>query len=197
MNGNPFSTPAESSLLSRRGFFDWTSRGLGGAALSSLLIRDGLATQSKESHYPPRAKRVIHICLCGGLSQVDSFDYKPKLKTMHGKSLVAEEKPDVFFGKVGRLRRSDFRFQQRGQSGLWISDLFPHIAERADDLTVIRSMHSETGNHTPALFLSNSGFQRNGFPSLGSWLSYGIGSEANDLPAYVVIPDARGAPSGG
>ncbi len=86
--------------LNRRDFFDWTARGLSGAALSSLLIRDGLAAQPKLSNYAPKAKRVIHICLCGGLSQVDSFDYKPKLKEMHGKSLKASEKPDVFFGQV-------------------------------------------------------------------------------------------------
>ena len=196
MNGNPFSTPTESSLLSRRGFFDWTSRGLGGAALSSLLIRDGLATQSKESHYPPRAKRVIHICLCGGLSQVDSFDYKPKLKTMHGKSLVAEEKPDVFFGKVGLLRSSDWEFKQRGESGLWVSDLFPNIATVADELTVIKSMVAESSSHTPATFQESSGFRFNGFPVMGSWVSYGLGNMTEDLPTYVVLPDSRGLPAG-
>ncbi|MDP7204750.1 MAG: DUF1501 domain-containing protein, partial [Pirellulaceae bacterium] len=92
---------------------------------------------------------------------------------------------------------SDWEFRQRGKSGLWISEMFPEIARRADMLTVIRSMVSDSANHTPALFVSNSGFQANGFPSLGSWLSFGLGSETESLPAYVVLPDGRGGPNGG
>lgn len=164
----------------------------GAGGLASLALGNGQAP-----HFAPRARRAIHICLVGGLSQVDSFDHKPELARFHGKTPPMEERPDVFFGKVGLLRQSDFAFRQRGESGLWVSDLFPHLARRADQLTVIRSMHGETGNHTPGLFLANSGFPRNGFPCLGSWLSYGLGTEAGDLPAHVVIPDARGAPSGG
>jgi hypothetical protein len=139
---------------------------------------------------------VIHICLCGGLSQVDSFDYKPKLKTMHGKSLAAEEKPDVFFGKVGLLRSSDWEFKQRGESGLWVSDLFPNIATVADELTVIKSMVAESSSHTPATFQESSGFRFNGFPVMGSWVSYGLGNMTEDLPTYVVLPDSRGLPAG-
>ena len=175
----------------------------GGRTLASLALIDllGAGTQASQGrglpHFAPRARRAIHICLVGGLSQVDSFDYKPELERFHGRTPPMEERPDVFFGKVGLLRQSDFAFRRRGQSGLWVSDLFPHLAQRADDLTVIRSMHSQTANHTPGLFLANSGFQRNGFPSLGGWLSFGLGNEAQDLPTYVVIPDARGAPSGG
>ena len=108
-----------------------------------------------------------------------------------------DERPDVFFGQVGRLRKPDWAFRQRGQSGLWVSDLFPHLAEVADELTVIRSMVAETSNHTPATFQENSGFRLNGFPALGAWLCYGLGSEADDLPAFVVIPDARELPAGG
>ena len=88
-------------------------------------------------------------------------------------------------------------FKQRGKSGLWISELFPHTAEVADELTLIRSMVAETSNHTPATFQANSGFRLNGFPVLGSWLSFGMGSETDDLPAYVVLPDPRGLPAGG
>ncbi len=110
---------------------------------------------------------------------------------------LVDERPDVFFGQVGRLRKPDWEFRQRGQSGLWISDLFPHLAEVADELTVIRSMVAETSNHTPATFQENSGFRLNGFPALGAWLSYGLGSESDDLPAFVVIPDAREFPAGG
>ena len=184
----------EPALLSRRCLLNWGAHGLGATALSSLL--QGGETGTSIPHFAPRAKRVINICLVGGLSQVDSFDYKPELEKFHGK-IPPGKRPDVFFGRVGRIRKNDWEFRQRGRSGLWISELFPHLAGVADELTVIRSMHSETGNHTPALFLSNSGFQANGFPSLGSWLSYGLGNLSDSLPAFVVLPDARGAPSGG
>ena len=140
---------------------------------------------------------MIHIVACGGVSQVDSFDYKPELAKYHGKSLDGDEKPDVFFGKVGLLRKNDWEFKQRGQSGLWVSELFPHLASVADELTVIRSMFAETSNHTPATFQENTGFRLNGFPVVGAWTSYGLGAETDDLPAYVVIPDPRGVPAGG
>ncbi len=135
--------------------------------------------------------------MCGGVSQVDSFDYKPDLDRLHGKSLTADERPDVFFGQVGLLRRPDWAFQQRGNSGLWVSDLFPHLGEVADDLTFIRSMFAETSNHTPATFQANTGFRLNGFPTLGAWLAYGLGNDTEDLPAYIVIGDPRGHPAGG
>jgi hypothetical protein len=131
------------------------------------------------------------------VSQVDSFDYKPGLIARHGKSLESRERPDVFFGQVGLLRKPDWQFRRRGQSGLWISELFPHLAQVADELTVINSMVAETSNHTPATFQENTGFRLNGFPVLGSWLAYGLGSEAEDLPAFVVIPDVREYPAGG
>ena len=103
----------------------------------------------------------------------------------------------MFFGQVGLLRQNDLAFQQRGQSGLWITELFPHIAGVADELTVIRSMVAESSNHTPATFQENTGFRLNGFPTLGSWLSYGLGCETDELPAFVVLPDPRGLPAGG
>src|SRR5262245_26019632 len=115
-------------MFDRRGFLSWVSSGLGGAALASLLSRETRAQQAtipgeasdSPPHHPPKARRAIHICLCGGLSQVDSFDYKPELERLHGRSLTASERPDVFFGQVGLLRRSDWAFRQRGQCGLWI-----------------------------------------------------------------------------
>ncbi len=191
--------------IDRREFFSWVSTGLGGAALASLLTADGTARAAPlpgdaadpPPHHRPRAKRAIHICLCGALSHVDSFDYKPALARYHGRPMPASEKPDVFFGQVGLLRKNDWDFKQRGKSGLWISDLFPQIAGVADELTVIQSMFAETSNHTPATFQENSGFRLNGFPVLGSWLSYGLGAECDNLPSYVVIPDARGFPAGG
>jgi hypothetical protein len=189
----------------RRDVLSWPLCGLGGAALLSLLSDDGMLraapvpgeASDPPPHHPPKARRAIHIFLCGGLSQVDSFDYKPQLKKLHGKSLAADERPDVFFGQVGLLRKPDWKFQQRGASGLWVSDLFPHLADLADDLTFIHSMYAETSNHTPATFQANTGFRLNGFPTLGAWLSYGLGNETEDLPAYVVIGDTRGQPAGG
>ena len=184
------------AIIKRRDFLNCSTHGIGGEALSSMFLEEGYASQPISPHFAPNVKQVIHICLCGGISQVDSFDYKPKLKEMHGKSLQADEKPDVFFGRVGLLRSNDWEFKQRGQSGMWISDLFPHIATVADELTVINSMVAESSSHTPATFQESSGFRLNGFPVMGSWVSYGLGNMTNDLPTYVVLPDARGMPAG-
>ena len=187
---------------SRRDFLSTAATGLAGIAATSLLSETNRmalpgAAADPAPHFPPRAKKVIHIVLCGGLSQVDSFDYKPELARHHGQSLPGNEQPDVFFGQVGLLKRNDWAFRRRGQSGLWVSELFPHLGEVADELTLIRSMYAETSNHTPATFQENTGFRLNGFPVAGAWLSYGLGCETDDLPAYVVIPDPRGYPAGG
>jgi hypothetical protein len=189
----------------RRDFFSWSAQGLGSVALASLLMRDKrlqAAAVPGEAHdlpphFPAKAKRVIHIYACGGVSQVDAFDYKPELIQQHEKPLNSSERPDVFFGKVGLLCKPLYDFKQRGQSGLWISDLFPKLAEVADELTFVQSMVAETSNHTPATFQANTGFRLNGFPVMGSWLSYGLGAETDELPAFVVIPDSRGVPAGG
>ncbi|HAB12757.1 MAG TPA: DUF1501 domain-containing protein, partial [Planctomycetaceae bacterium] len=184
--------------MSRRHFLDFAQAGISGTALMSLLADDRPATGSGTSpHTAPRARRVIHVVATGGFSQVDSFDYKPQLARLHGTPLKSDEKPDVFFGQVGLLRQSDWPFRQRGDGGLWISELFPHLAGVADELTVIKSMVAETSNHTPATFQENTGFRLNGFPVLGSWLSYGLGSASRNLPTHVVIPDPRGLPAGG
>ncbi|HEY4313633.1 MAG TPA: DUF1501 domain-containing protein [Pirellulales bacterium] len=193
------------STETRREFLSWVGNGLSSAALASLMLGDrtlGAAPISGDAadlppHRPVKARRAIHICLCGAMSHVDTFDHKPELTRLHGKSLSTDEKPDVFFGQVGLLRAPAWKFQQRGQSGLWVSDLLPHIAEVADELTVINSMYAETSNHTPAMFQENTGFRLNGFPVLGSWLSYGLGCETDNLPSFVVIPDARELPAGG
>lgn len=192
-------------MTSRRDFLSWSAQGLGSVALASLLSREGVVRAAAvpgeaadlPPHFPAKAKRVIHIFACGGVSQIDAFDYKPELVKQHGKPLMSAERPDVFFGKVGLLKKPVFDFQQRGQSGLWISDLFPKLAEVADDLTFIQSMVAETSNHTPGTFQANTGFRLNGFPVMGAWMSYGLGAETDELPAYVVIPDSRGVPAGG
>jgi hypothetical protein len=196
--------PSNASPLDRRGFFSWTASGLAGAAVASLLGKEGLAqaaavkgeASDPPPHHPAKAKRVLHLCLCGGVNQVDTFDYKPELAKFHGKPLPGSEKPETFFGQIGLLRQNDWAFKQRGESGLWISDLFPHLAEVADELTVINSMVADSANHTPATFQENTGFRLNGYPVMGSWVSYGLGCETDDLPAYVVLPDARGQPAG-
>ena len=194
-----------STNLTRRELFHWASTGLGGPALLSLLMRDGtlkaerIPGEADDSppHFPAKAKRVVHIVACGGVSQIDSFDPKPELAKRHGKPMGGDEKPDVFFGKIGLLRKNDWEFKPRGKSGLPVSELFPHLATVADELTVIRSMFAETSNHTPATFQENTGFRLNGFPVVGAWTSFGLGAETDDLPAYVVIPDPRGLAAGG
>lgn len=202
--------------LSRRRLLRLSSNSLAGAAFAWLCQRDsiasGLSTVENESsptghhspkghlrefHHVPKAKRVIHLCLCGGYSHLDSFDYKPSLKSFHGKSLETSDRPVTFFDQIGLIRKNDWEFKQRGESGLWISELFPNIATVADDLTIINSMVAESANHTPATFEENTGFRQNGFPVMGSWISYGLGTETEELPSYVVLPDQRGMPAGG
>ncbi len=184
----------------RRDFLEFSLGGLAAAALHGLLNGPARGKPAAGGQPLPRpvarAKRAVHICLVGGLSQVDSFDHKPELDRLHGKPLPGKEKPEVFFNSVGLLRRSEWAFRQRGQSGLWISELFPHLATVADELTVIRSMVADTPNHMPAMFQENTGFQSNGFPSLGSWLSYGLGNDTDNLPTFAVLPDSRSLPNG-
>ncbi len=190
-------------MITRRRFLDDFATGLGGMALVDILAREspagsapGDAADSPEPHHPPKARRAIQIFLQGGLSHLDSFDPKPELDKLHGKSVPGDQKPQAFMGKVGLLHRPHFAFKQRGQSGLWVSDLFPHIAEVADELTVIKSIWAGTGNHTPATYEANSGFRTLGFPAAGTWISYGLGCEADNLPTFVVFPDTRSWPTG-
>ena len=189
------------SPLTRRHFLDDAGLGLGSIALLWLLGRDRLLAADQPgsplTHFPPQAKRVIHIFSPGGVSQVDTFDYKPELERLDGMPLSGKGEIDTFFGRPGNLRKSVFKFAQHGKSGQWISDLFPHLAGCADDLTLIKSMVTKSSSHTPACFQMNTGFTMNGYPSLGAWLSYGLGSSNEELPAFVVLPDPRGLPNGG
>jgi hypothetical protein len=186
---------------SRRTFCNQLAGGLGSIALASLLDHDhALADSAPSSHTTPhafaRAKRCIHIFSPGGVSQVDTFDHKPALERLDGKRLLGEGEIDTFFGKIGVLRKSFFRFRQHGESGSWVSSLFPHLARRADDLTYFHTLVSKSSSHTPACFQMNTGFTQVGFPSVGSWLSYGLGSLNDELPTFVVLPDPRGLPNG-
>lgn len=194
-------TPLRPIESTRRDFLRDAVFGLHAVAAADLLLRAGRlqAADAKTPaglHHAARAKQVIHIFLGGGLSHVDSFDYKPELEKFHDRDIPASiGKADVFNGKVGRLHKSHYAFKKRGRSGLWVSDLFPEIAGIADELTVIKSMVAETANHIPGVFQANTGFRQMGFPSMGSWLSYGLGSENESLPSFVVLPDARGIPN--
>ncbi len=187
--------------LSRRDFLANTGAGIGGLALSWLLHSDALASGATSPYaarlpmFRPKVRRVIHICALGGVSHVDTFDHKPELERRHG--MDSGRKFDTFFSQPGTLLKSPFAFKRHGSSGRWVSDLLPHLATRVDDLTFIHSMRSRSSNHTPATFLMNSGFTFNGFPSMGAWISYGLGSENQNFPAYVVLPDPRQLPAGG
>ncbi|MBM3784035.1 MAG: DUF1501 domain-containing protein [Acidobacteria bacterium] len=169
----------------RRLLFD-TGAGFGWLALSAL---DAPAS----THFAAKAKRVIQIFAVGGMSHIDTFDAKPELTKRTGKPF---DMP-TFFGQGGNLMGCPFEFKQRGQSGLWVSDLLPHIAESADKLTVIRSMVAKSANHMPALAQMNTGFVLSGFPSMGAWVTYALGAGNENLPAFVVLPDARTQPWGG
>jgi hypothetical protein len=185
----------------RRDLFQWGTNGLAATALATLLHEEAQSARpsaARDSGSPPaRVRRAIQICLVGGLSHLDSFDHKPDLTRLHGTPLKTDEEVDLFFGQMGLLRKEDWAFRPRGESGLMISDLFPEIAGHADKLTILRSMESKSANHTPGLFLANSGFEFSGFPSMGSWVSYGLGVANESLPAYVVLNDERGAPNTG
>jgi hypothetical protein len=169
--------------------------GLGTIALASLLDQD--RGHADRPHNFARAKRCIHIFSPGGVSQVDTFDYKPALERLDGKRLMGKGEIDTFFGKIGVLRKSFYRFRQHGANGSWVSELFPHLANRVDDLTFFHTLVAKSSSHTPACFQMNTGFTQVGFPSVGSWLSYGLGAANDELPTFVVLPDPRGLPNGG
>ncbi|MEQ9407174.1 MAG: DUF1501 domain-containing protein [Fuerstiella sp.] len=185
--------PSASVKTSRRTFLETAGGGFGGLALAALLADDSRA----EPHYRPRARRVIQIFCPGGMSQVDTFDHKPELQKRAGQPFDPDGRLQFFASKPGQCQPSFWKFRQHGQSGLWMSDLFPRLATCVDDMAFIYSMHSKTALHGPACFMMNTGFTLPGFPSMGSWVTYGLGSEADDLPAFVVLPDPRGLPPGG
>ncbi len=178
---------------SRRDFLQSAGGGLGGLALTAMLAGEGRA----KLHHAPKAKRVIQIFCPGGMSQVDTFDYKPELEKRAGKPFDPDGTLQFFASKPGNCQGSHWKFRQRGESGLWVSDLFPKLAKCVDEMAFVYSMQSKTALHGPACFMMNTGFTLPGFPSMGSWVTYGLGSEADDLPAFVVLPDPRGLPPGG
>jgi hypothetical protein len=200
--------------MSRRGFFQHVSGGIYGAALAYLLGRDlqiGMGLRAAEDagkqpldlkprppHFAPKAKSVIHLFMNGGPSQMDLFDPKPMLEKHHG---------DPYFSKIagevenprsaGALMRSSFKFAKHGQCEMWVSDAMPHLARQVDDIALIRSMYTTNLTHEPAVYLIQSGKMAPGKPTLGSWVVYGLGSENQNLPAYVVLDDPLGLPVNG
>jgi hypothetical protein len=194
-----------SSELSRRGFFDRAGSGLHGAALAWLLGRefataenpiphgtaalDHVMQMGQQPHFPAKAKSVIHLCMQGGPSQVDLFDPKPMLDKHHGELVPESITKDAFQLRTASLMRSPWKFSRHGKSGLEVSELLPHIAQEADELAVIRSMYNVHPNHEPAVYKMQSGKIFPGHPTFGSWLAYGLGSENENLPAYVVLAD--------
>tara|TARA_B100001057_G_scaffold60519_1_gene53687 strand:- start:4185 stop:5531 length:1347 start_codon:yes stop_codon:yes gene_type:complete len=160
--------------------------GMGLSALAPLLHGQGNPMLAKGPHFAPKAKRVIHLFMNGGPSHVDTFDPKPELSKWHGKVLPDEHRLNTE-RKTGAAYQSPFAFKQHGQSGLPVSDLFPQVAKHADDLCVIRSMRADVPNHEPSLMLMNCGDGRLVRPSMGSWITYGLGTENQNLPGFVVL----------
>lgn len=186
--------------ITRRHFFGTLGAGIGGAALGSLLVPDLFNNKDEAGsvmpgipHFAPKAKRVIYLFQNGAPSQLETFDYKPMLNERAGEDLPASIRMgqrltgmtsgQTKFPMVG----SFFKFQQHGNSGAWISELFPHMARVVDDLCIIRTMHTEAINHDPALTFMQTGAQQGNRPSMGAWLSYGLGSENKNLPAFCVL----------
>ena len=172
--------------IPRRNFLASCGMGMGLSALAPLLNGHANPMFPKGPHFAPKAKRVIHLFMNGGPSHVDTFDPKPELAKWHGKVLPNENRLSTE-RKTGAAYQSPFTFKKHGQSGLPVSDLFPHVARHADDLCVIRSMRADVPNHEPSLMLMNCGEGRLVRPSMGSWITYGLGTENQNLPGFVVL----------
>jgi hypothetical protein len=194
----------------RRAFLARAGGGFGLLALGGLLDQEQARgadvsaaaadpMAARPSHFPARAKSVIWLFMNGGQSHVDTWDYKPELQKRDGQELAGFDAQTGFFkDQVGPLMKSPFAFARHGQSGAWVSELFPELSRHVDDLAFIHSCFTETNNHAPALFQINTGFSRMGFPCVGSWVTYGLGTENQNLPGFLVMYDTlgRGLPKG-
>ncbi len=186
--------------LSRRDLFRSIPCGIGAAALASLLADDSHAADLKprKPHVDSKAKSVIHLFMNGGPSQMDLFDPKPLLDKLHGQPCPDQLAGEIeFIQSAGSVMRSPFQFAKRGQCGAWVSNAMPHFAKVVDEVAFIRSMHTTNITHEPAVYMIQSGKTAPGRPTLGSWVVYGLGSENQNLPAYVVLDDPRGLPVNG
>src|SRR3954466_3467318 len=199
-------------LLNRRDFLRFGGTGLSGIALLSLLsgqkllgakspIRPDWSPEHpnlpRKPHFTPRAKNVLVIFCSGACSHLETWDYKPELVKRHGQPMPGLNKLITFQGENGNLTKPLWEFKPRGQSGKMISDMLPNLAELADDLCFVHSMTARSNTHGPAENQMSTGFTLDGFPSAGAWVSYALGSENRDLPAFVAIPDPRGVPQVG
>jgi hypothetical protein len=192
----------------RRQFLWQAGGGLGGIALSYLLGADGLLTADRRFgkgkpelngglHHRARAKRVVQLYMSGAASQVDTFDYKPELLKRHGQKFNPGGKVELFQSAPGAVMKSPWTWKPHGHCGKYVSSLVPHLAGCVDDMAFIHSMVSKSNVHGPATFMQATGFVLPGFPAMGAWITYGLGSLNDNLPAFVVLPDARGfAPNG-
>ncbi|QJW99617.1 DUF1501 domain-containing protein [Frigoriglobus tundricola] len=189
---------------SRRDFLFHSGGGLGGLALTQLLAEAGeLPGGAKPKaefngglHHRAKVRRVVQLFMNGGVSQPDTFDYKPELEKRHGKPFDpgTAEKPEGVTSTPGNLMKSPFAFAQHGQCGRWVSSLFPHTARHVDRMAFLMAVASKSNVHGPASYMMNTGFILPGFPCMGAWLSYGLGRITDNLPTFVVLPDARGLP---
>ncbi len=198
------------AVLDRRSFLGHTAQGLSGIALASLLQGDGLLADDKsplrprinpalpfaarEPHFPAKAKNVLLIFCAGACSQLDTFDYKPELIKRHGEPMPGADGLLTFQGKQGNLTKSPWEFKPRGQCGKMVSDLVPMLGELADEMCFIHSLTGKTNTHGPGENFMSTGFTLDGFPSVGAWVTWALGTENQELPAYVAIPDPRGTP---
>jgi hypothetical protein len=188
--------------LSRRAFLGHLGGGLGTVALAHLVARESLAAGLPAArpefngglHHHAKVKRIIQLFMNGGTSPMDTFDYKPDLARFHGQMLGPKEKPEGFVSPVGAVMKSPFEFKQYGASGRWVSEVFPHQAKWVDEMAFLMAMTTKTNVHGPASLMMNSGFLVPGFPCMGAWISYALGSLTENLPTFVVLPDARGLP---
>ena len=189
--------------LTRRRFLGNVYTGLGGIGLLHLLQGSVSAEEpmwrpgSGQTHHPAKAKRVLQIFCPGAASAMDLWEYKPSLEKYHGKPLPGEENFVSFQGKNGNLMKSPWEFAPAGESGKLITSMLPQMARHVDDIAFIHSMHSKTNTHGPGCVFMNTGHPTEGFPSAGAWTSYALGSENENLPAYVAITDVRGEPPNG
>ncbi|HJZ56990.1 MAG TPA: DUF1501 domain-containing protein [Gemmataceae bacterium] len=190
--------------MNRRDFLWHSGGGLGGIALAALLAEAGEIADAPKPrpefngglHHPAKVKRVVQLFLNGGVSQPDTFDYKPELEKRHGQPFKPDtgEKPEGVTSTPGNLMKSPFAFEQHGQCGRWVSSVFPHLATQVDRMAFLMAIASRSNVHGPASYLMNTGFVLPGFPCMGAWLSYGLGRLTDNLPTFVVLPDARGLP---
>ena len=176
----------------RRDFLWKLGGGFAGLALSQMFAREALA--AGVTHHPPKVKRIIQLFMTGGASPMDTFDYKPALEKLHGQMLGPKEKLEGFTAPAGAMMKSPFQFAQHGQSGRWVSSVFPEQAKLVDEMAFLMAMTTKTNVHGPGTYMMNSGFLLPGFPCMGAWISYTLGNLTDNLPTFVVLPDAKGLP---